>query len=310
MKTMRQKDDLSLNFYLLRCLVALVDHSQVTRAADALDISQPAMSRAMSQLRQLTSDPILVKAQVGLVPTAKAMQLREFALRILHEMDQLLGQAIAFDPETARRNFRVVATDYLECVFMDPLVTRLAQNYPGISVSVCHPVHPRNLNQVLESGEADFCVGMLPPAVEDLRHRVIFRDRVTCIAANGHAAVGQTLSPEAFAALDHVVIKPTVHAFGDAVDKALSQLGLARHIRLTTPSYLSVPYLIEKTGMVALMPESLAQRFCERFALATVEVPIELPPYDVYLYWHERTHHHRDHIWFKEQVMLDLKSAG
>lgn len=303
---MRQRDDLSLNFFLLRCLVALVDNSQVTRAADALNMSQPAMSRAMSQLRQLTGDPILVKAQVGLVPTAKAMQLREFAQRILYEMDQLLGQAIAFDPAVARRNFRVVATDYLECVFLDPLVTRLAQQFPGISVTACHPVDPRHLNQVLESGEADFCVGMLPPTLEDLRHRLIFRDRIACVAAKGHAALGRQLTPQEFAALDHIVIKPTVRVFGDDVDEALGRLGLARNTRLTTPGYLSAPYLIESTSMVALMPESLASRFCERFALARIDVPFDVPPYEVYLYWHERTHNHLDHIWFKEQVLSDL----
>lgn len=303
---MRQKDDLSLNFFLLRCLVALVDNSQVTRAADALDMSQPAMSRAMGQLRQLTGDPILVKAQVGLVPTAKAMQLRDFAQRILYEMDQLLGQAIAFDPAQARRNFRVVATDYLECVFLDPLVTRLSQQFPGISVTACHPVDPRHLNQVLESGEADFCVGMLPPTLEDLRHRLIFRDRIACVAAKDHAARGCVLSPQAFAALDHIVIKPTVRAFGDDVDEALARLGLVRNTRLTTPGYLSAPYLIESTSMVALMPESLASRFCERFSLARIDVPFDVPPYEVYLYWHERTHNHLDHIWFKEQVLSDL----
>lgn len=303
---MRQRDDLSLNFFLLRCLVALVDNSQVTRAADALNMSQPAMSRAMSQLRQLTGDPILVKAQVGLVPTAKAMQLREFAQRILYEMDQLLGQAIAFDPAVARRNFRVVATDYLECVFLDPLVTRLSQQFPGISVTACHPVDPRHLNQVLESGEADFCVGMLPPTLEDLRHRLIFRDRIACVAAKGHAALGRQLTPQAFAALDHIVIKPTVRAFGDDVDESLARMGLARNTRLTTPGYLSAPYLIESTSMVALMPESLASRFCERFSLARIDVPFDVPPYEVYLYWHERTHSHLDHIWFKEQVLSDL----
>lgn len=303
---MRQKDDLSLNFFLLRCLVALVDNSQVTRAADALDMSQPAMSRAMGQLRQLTGDPILVKAQVGLVPTAKALQLRDFAQRILYEMDQLLGQAIAFDPAQARRNFRVVATDYLECVFLDPLVTRLSQQFPGISVTACHPVDPRHLNQVLESGEADFCVGMLPPTLEDLRHRLIFRDRIACVAARDHAARKGALSPQAFAALDHIVIKPTVRAFGDDVDEALARMGLARNTRLTTPGYLSAPYLIESTSMVALMPESLASRFCERFSLARIDVPFDVPPYEVYLYWHERTHNHLDHIWFKEQVLSDL----
>ena len=98
-----------LNFYLLKCLVALVDHSQVSRAAAALSISQPAMSRAMSQLRTITADPVLVKGGSGLIPTAKALQLRDVAERILREMDQLVDKAIAFDPKRSRKVFRVVA---------------------------------------------------------------------------------------------------------------------------------------------------------------------------------------------------------
>ena len=104
---MRQQNDLSLNFFLLECLVALVDHSHVTRASEAIAISQPAMSRAMAQLRQITGDPILVKGEAGLVPTAKAIQLREFAGRILKEMDELFGRALAFEPERSRRTFSI-----------------------------------------------------------------------------------------------------------------------------------------------------------------------------------------------------------
>ena len=104
----KRNDSGELNFYLLKCLVALIDHSHVSRAADALSISQPAMSRAMSQLRAVTADPILVKGGSGLIPTAKAIQLRDFADRILQEMDGLLGDAVAFDPQTAQYEFRMV----------------------------------------------------------------------------------------------------------------------------------------------------------------------------------------------------------
>lgn len=303
---MRQQNDLSLNFFLLKCLVALVEHSHVTRASDALAMSQPAMSRAMSQLRQLTGDPILVKGKGGLIPTAKALQLRDFAVRILKEMDQLLGQAIAFEPREVRRNFRVVATDYLECVFLDRIANRLTKDYPTIAVSVQHPINPKDLFKVLETGEVDFCIGMLPNTLEDLRHRLIFRDQVVCVAARNHPAAGQLLSPAAFAALDHVVIRPTVHAFGVAVDEALADVGYARNQRVVTPSYLSVPYLVESSGMVALVPETLAKQFAARFDLTTLEIPVDVPPYDVYLYWHERSHGHLDHVWFRMQVAQSL----
>ena len=153
----KRNDNGELNFYLLKCLVALVDHSHVSRAAEALSVSQPAMSRAMGQLRTVTADPILVKGVGGLIPTAKAIQLREFADRILREMSALLGDAVAFAPKTTRYVFRMVATDYLECLFTDGLLQHLGTHYPGIAMSVRHPVHPSQFNKVLEAGEVDFC---------------------------------------------------------------------------------------------------------------------------------------------------------
>lgn len=309
----KRNDSGELNFYLLKCLVALVDHSHVSRAAEALSISQPAMSRAMSQLRAVTADPILVKGGTGLIPTAKALQLREFAERILGEMSELLGNAVAFDPGSTRYLFRMVATDYLECLFMEGLVQHMGSRYPGISMSVRHPVHPSQFNKVLEAGEVDFAVGMLPVSLRELRHRLLFRDRIICVARAGHWAIGRTLSAAEFAALGHVVIMPnTVNCFGEVVDQALAAQGLARNRRFVTPNYLTAPHLLERTDMVALLPQSLAARFQERFGLAELALPVEVPEFEVYISWHDRTHRHAAHVWFRNQVMqsLDLNGHG
>lgn len=303
----KRNDNGELNFYLLKCLVSLVDHSHVSRAAEALSISQPAMSRAMSQLRAVTADPILVKGVGGLIPTAKAVQLREFADRILQEMSELLGNAVAFDPQTTRYVFRMVATDYLECLFMDRLVQHLGTHYPGIAMSVRHPVHPSEFNKVLEAGEVDFAVGILPASLRELRHRLLFRDRIVCVARAGHRAIGRALTTAEFAALDHVVIVPnTTNCFGESVDQALEAQGLQRNRRFVTPNYLTAPHLLENTDMVALLPMSLAARFRDRFGLAEVTMPLEVPPFDVYISWHDRTQRHAAHMWFRDQVMQSL----
>ncbi|MDM0048103.1 LysR family transcriptional regulator [Variovorax sp. J22R115] len=297
-----------LSFHLLKCLVALVRHSHVSRAAEAISISQPAMSRAIGQLRTVTGDPILVKGGSGLIPTAKALQLRDFAERILEEMDELLGNAVAFDPRVTRYLFRMVATDYLECLFVDHLVQHLGTEYPGISISVRHPVHPSQFNKVLEAGDVDFCVGILPPSLRELRHRLLFRDRIVCIARAGHWAMGKTLTPAEFAGLEHVVIMPnTVNCFGESVDQALAAQGLQRQRRYVTPNYLTAPHLLEKSDMVALLPLSLASRFRDRFGLAELALPVVVPAFDVYISWHDRTHRHAAHIWFRDQVMQSLE---
>jgi DNA-binding transcriptional LysR family regulator len=305
-----RNDTGELNFYLLKCLVALVDHSHVSRAAESLSISQPAMSRAMSQLRLVTADPILVKGGGRLIPTAKAIQLREFADRILREMSDLLGSAMAFDPLIARHDFRMICTDYAECLVMGRIARHLG-NFPNVSLTVSHPVHPAEFNKVLEAGEIDFAIGNLPSSLRDLRHRLLLRDRIVCIARAGHPAAGRDLTPQEFADLQHVVIVPnTITRFGEVVDKALEAHGLQRNRRFRTPNYLTPPYLVQKTDMVAVLPDSLAAQFREHLALVDLRLPFQLPDFEIYLSWHDRTHRHAAHMWFREQVMHSLALHG
>jgi DNA-binding transcriptional LysR family regulator len=312
MNSMQERNSSSeLNFYLLKCLVALVDHSQVSRAAAALSISQPAMSRAMGQLRAITSDPVLVKGGGGLIPSAKALQLRDFAERILQEMDQLVDRAVSFDPQRAQHVFRMVASDFLECLFVDRLVRRFDASYPGIAMSLRHPVNPTQVNQVLEAGEVDFYVGPVPTGLHELRHRPLFSDRVVCVARVGHWAVGRQLSPEEFAELEHVVIVPNAtNCFGEAVDQVLEARGSQRNRRFVTPNYFTAPHLVGQSDMVALLPLSLATRCRDRFRLSEIALPIDVPEFEVCLFWHDRTHRQAAHTWFREQVMKFAELAN
>lgn len=304
----KRKGTGELSFHLLKCLVALVDHSHVSRAADAVSISQPAMSRAMGQLRELTGDPILVKGGSGLIPTAKAIQLREFADRILQEMDRLLGNAVAFDPMVMRHEFRLVVSDYVECVLMEGLLRQL-RAFPGIGVSVRHPVHPSDFVKVLEAGEVDFAIGVLPSTLRDLRHRLLLRDRIVCAARAGHWAATRPLAVEEFAALEHLVIMPnTVTCFAESVDQALEGRGVRRNRRYVTTSYLSAPHLLESSDMVALMPGLLLERFHKPMDLVEIQMPIKVPPIEIHLSWHDRTHRHAAHTWFRDQVVKSLEA--
>ena len=176
-----------------------------------------------------------------------------------------------------------------------------------------HSLNGDAVKKVLEAGEVDFAVGMLPTSLRELRHRLLFRDRIICVARAGHWAIGRTLSAGEFCALEHVVIMPnTVNCFGEVVDQALAAQGLARNRRFVTPNYLTAPHLLEKTDMVALLPQSLAVRFQERFGLAELALPVQVPEFEVYISWHDRTHRHAAHIWFRDQVRqsLDLNAQG
>lgn len=302
----RSRDPRTLDFRLLRCLIALVDHAHISRAADALAISQPSMSRALSQLRAFIADPILVKEEGGLAPTTKAVRLRELASRILEETEELLGHANDFDPRVSHIHFRLVATDYVESVFMGPLLAHLGSKFPGVRVTVVDPVHPTQFSRLLEDGEVDFAIGLLAENSSDLRHRPLLQDQAVCAARAAHWAIGRSLTPAEFAELDHAVVMPNaVNYLGAALDKHLQAQGLRLNRRFVTPSYLSVLHLLAVSDMVALLPARLVECFGAR--LATISMPMEATPFEVCLSWHERTHHYPVHVWFREQVVASFE---
>ena len=304
----KSKEGKTLDFHLLRCLIALVDHAHISRAADAISMSQPTMSRALGQLRALIADPILVKGTAGLTPTTKALQLRELASRILEETRQLLGQATDFDPRVSHHHFRLVATDYVESVFMERLLVHLGAASPNVSVTIVDPVHPTQFSKLLEDGKIDFAFGLLADNASNLRHRPLLQDKAVCAARSAHWAVGKSLTYAEFADLDHVVIMPNaVNYLGADLDAQLATQGLKRNRRYVTPNYLSALHLLTGSDMVALLPARLLERF--RTRLTTIPMPMEATPFEVCLSWHERTHHDPAHVWFREQVAASLASS-
>jgi DNA-binding transcriptional LysR family regulator len=135
----------------------------------------------------------------------------------------------------------------------------------------------------------------------------LFRDRIACVARREHPAAGRKLTVEEFAALDHLVIVPnTINRFAEVVDQALEGHGLRRNRRYVTSNYLTAPHLLEKSNMVALLPARLAARFRRLSGLAEISLPVEVPPFDVFLSWHDRAHRHPAHTWFRDQVIKSL----
>ena len=191
---------------------------------------------------------------------------------------------------------------------MEGLLKRLSAAFPRISVSTRHPVHPSHFSKVLEAGEVDFAAGILPASLSDLRHRLLFRDHVVCAARKGHHAVGRTLTVQEFASLEHVAIMPnTVNCFGESVDQALATQGCRRNRRFVTPNYLTAPYLLANSDMVALVPALLLNRFRDHLGLAEVALPVQVPALEIYLSWHDRTHRHAAHTWFRDQVVQSIE---
>lgn len=289
-----------LDLSLLRSLDVLVSEAHVSRAAERLEMSQPAMSRVLARLRERFGDPILVRGISGMQPTPRALALAEISRRILHDVEQVLGNSLPFEPSTCSQSFRIIATDYTHAVFIPQLAAALQEQAPAASLSIKHPIHPRALLLGFEEGEIDLAVGHLEEPPGNLRFVPLFEDSVSCLMRSDHAYLSGPADLQAFAELRHILVTPSGFGhFQSNVDRALAAVDLKRRVGMLSQHFMAAPFVAAKSDMAVLMPRRLAEHYSKLLGLAIVDPPLDITPYKVYMYWHERSHLVPAHRWLR-----------
>lgn len=294
----------------LRALDALLQERHVSQAALRLGVSQPAMSLQLARLRDLFGDPLLVRRGGRLAPTETALALEGRLRALIREMEDLLEHPARFDAAASRRNFTLILTDYIDAIIVPALHRRMRDVAPGITLRIIGP-DPVRLGDVFGAGRVDLTVSYFPDAPRDLVSRRVFSDRLVCLARRDHPAAGARLSVEGYCALNHVAIEPAQATMYRALlDEALEARGLTRRLALSKPDFVGVPFLLERSDLVATMPERLARLFAGRFDLAVFDLPLELPPLDIRMMWHKSTQDSAPHKWLRDQVMAVCRETA
>ncbi|OWQ44093.1 LysR family transcriptional regulator [Roseateles noduli] len=301
-------DTSRLDLNLLVTLETLLNERNVTRAAARLNLSQPAVSAQLARLRDVFEDPLLLPAQRGMTPTAKALSLLEPLRQALDQVRGVASSHLNFDPATADLTVTIAASDYLQTSVLQPLVLRLRREAPGVRIAVRH-MDPAQHAAQMARGDVD--LGLMQPieAAPSLRMRALFHERYVLIARRGHPALegkadGKAtakLSAKAFARLEQVIVSPAGGAFSTPVDQALAGLGLKRQVVLSAASFLFVPDIVSRSDLVALVPERLVKGRAAGLQVLTPPLPIE--GFDIAMVWHERNQGHAAQRWLREQVL-------
>jgi DNA-binding transcriptional LysR family regulator len=293
--------DLDLN--LLVALDALLREAHVSRAAARLEMSQSSMSLALSKLRTLFNDPLLVKGGGGLVLTAKAIDLAPRVSDALHHIEGLLHVQQGFDPAQARDTITLIVTDYIDFLLVPAIVKAMARRAPGVMLRVVGP-NPERLGEIFSSGEVDVSVSYFPNPPASLRVRPLFTDRLVGIARRGHPFLEDTGNLDAYCSHGHVTVEPgTATWYNTQVDQQLTLHGRQRHAQLTKPTFLGVPFIVEDSDLLATLPERVARGFARFTDVVMFDPPLVLEPFNVVLLWHDRTHTNPLHRWFRELVI-------
>lgn len=290
-----------MDLNLLRALDALLAECNVTRAAERLALSQPAVSAMLRRLRAMLDDPLFVRGQHGLQPTPRALGLAAPLKQLLADAEALVAPR-RFDPRTATLVFTIVALDYMQAAVIVPLIAALRRTAPGVRISV-RPLPVADLSRQLARGEADIAITIPEFAAPDLISRRLYRERYVAVVRAGHPLRG-TPSAAAFSRYDQIVVSPTGGGFRGPVDDGLAVAGLARHVAVSLPNFLVIPAVLQASDLVAVVPERLVLGHGK--ALRTFPVPVAVPGIDVIATWHARTHTDPAHVWLRRMIAESL----
>lgn len=289
---------------LLLSLDALLAEGSVARAARRLRLSPSAMSRTLARLRETTGDPLLVRAGRGLVPSPRALEIRDRVNQLVHEANAVLGPADGLDLGRLTRSFTLRTREGFVENFGAPLIARVGREAPGVQLRFVRKADKDNAP--LRDGSVDLETGVVGRSTgPEVRARSLFRDRVVGVVRLEHA-LGQLgkgeITPSRYAADGHIGVSRRGRDKG-AIDEALQALGLKRKVVAVVDSFSTALALARTTDLIASVPERHTGSL--RAGMHSFALPIAIRELDIALLWHPRFDADPAHRWLRG-VVVDI----
>jgi DNA-binding transcriptional LysR family regulator len=293
---MRLLDEIDLN--LLKLFDCLMLHRNVSKAAHALNLSQPAVSNGLARLRRQLQDELLVRTSAGMQPTPRALELAPAVADALLKLEQALDARQAFNPSTGHRNFRVAMSDIGEIYFLPVLTEWMANEAPGVTLNTVRS-RDVDLRREMQDGRIDLAVGYLPDLSSGFYQRRLFVQRYVCIMREGHPLGATPITSAAFLKARHLIVAGdgTGHA---RLAELLARRGAAIQVQLHLPHFTAVPYIVSQTDLIASVPHKLAVRTAGPMKLQVWPHPLKLPAFQVNVFWHSRMHRDPANRWLRD----------
>ena len=290
-----------LDLNLLVVFHHLLSKRRVSAVAQALGMSQPAVSSALGRLRASLGDELFLRTQGGMEPTPYALQLAEPVAMALGGLQQALQVRAAFDPKTSSRSFTIAMTDVGEMYFLPVLTDALSRTAPGVTLQVIS-VTQAPLKDDMATGRIDLALGLLPQLQAGFFQQALFRQKYIVLMRGGHPLAGRKkLTLEAFAQAEHVRIIAAGTGHG-RVDVALEKSKLKRRFRLTVPHYVALGDVLSHSDLMATVPERFADRVTGPFGLVKRDLPLAVGDSAIHQFWHGRSHRDPGHQWLRRGI--------
>jgi DNA-binding transcriptional LysR family regulator len=296
---------------LLVYLDVLLRERNVTQAANQLNLSQPAMSNGLRRLRDLFEDPLLVRTSDGMTPTERALELEPMVREILSTVDRALQPTAAFDPASAERIFRIMASDYAESTLLPSVLFKLRQQAPGIILDIMTPSDVSFLD--VERGKVDMVINRFDTIPQSFHQIMVWTDSFSCLLSVDNPLL-KDFTLDNYLAAQHVWVSKTGMGVGVGVDPqdvqrlgwvdaAIAKLGKKRKISIFTRHYQAAMILAEQNDLVVTLPSLAAQLQHDNPRLAIKTPPLEIPPLELKMAWSPLLQHNPANRWLRNLIV-------
>ena len=283
---------------LLITLDVLLAEGSVARAAQRLRLSPSAMSRALARLRETTGDPLLVRAGRGLVPTPRALELREQVSRLVQDAEAVLRPAEQLDLKQLGRTFTLRTSDGFVENFGPALIARVSAQAPGVRLHFVQKLSKDSA--ALRDGSVDLETGVVGGTTSpEVRTRALFEDHFIGVVRTGHPLSQGEVTASRYAAGKHILVSRRGLDKGP-MDEALEVLGLEREITTIVGGFSAALALARASDLIATVPAQHTRNL--HAGLYSFDLPFDLPPITISMLWHPRMDADSAHRWLRECV--------
>lgn len=293
-------DHLDLN--LIPYLVAMDEKRSVSRAARFLGVSQPRVSSALGRLREYFDDPLFIRTARGMQPTPRAEALVPAAREALERIQKGMVETHRFDPQTTTDVFSIALSDVGEIVFLPRLLRAFAELAPRARLrSVSLP--PSEIERGIEAGDVDLAVGYFPDlGGNNFFQQRLFTHRFICLMRSAHPLASQKLTLERFTSCGHAVVRAEGRS-QEVLENYLERHRIRRRSVLETSHFMSLPFILAKTDLIATVPHAIGYAYvAEHASITLAEPPFKLPRYDLKQHWHRKFNNDPRVTWLRALV--------
>jgi DNA-binding transcriptional LysR family regulator len=293
-----------IDLNLARVFVIIYETESVTAAAQRLFLTQPSVSYALARLREALPDPLFVRGPDSMTPTmCGELTYKKFSEAIA-SIDSAVELTKRFDPNTSSQRFRLAMSDIGELIFLPPILQLLQREAPDVELEVVQVA----VNEVagwLAAGKVDAAIGNLPGPMSAARNIKLFSERYVCLLRKEHSTIGETLSLDSFIAAKHILVSSPFSRHR-LVEDILRQRGVSRKVTLQIPHFSIIPQLVANSDLLVTLPSTVGRPFETAGYLRALEIPIEIPQFEVRMFWHEHQEEKAAQRWLRDMIHTAL----